>query len=82
MLAPRLVGSLAVWVKLLLYGIDQLLNPQRAVVDDVDRIVPDIRRKLQRSGLTSALGCMRRNMASESCELIPFPQGTCSFPPP
>ena len=49
MLAARLVSSLSVGVELLLYGVDQLFDPQRAMVNDVDRIIPDVGRELQRN---------------------------------
>lgn len=63
-LATRLVGSLPVRVKLLLYSVDQLLNPHGTVVDDVNRIIPNIGWKLQRNSWKSGLRCMRRNELS------------------
>lgn len=62
-LATRLVSSLPVRVKLLLYSVDQLLDPQRAVVDDMDRIIPDVRRKLQRFSLRTGLVACVATMA-------------------
>lgn len=58
MLAARLVSSLAIRVKLLLYGVDELLDSQRTVVNDVDRVIPNIRRKLQRNSSQSLIDSM------------------------
>ena len=45
--AARLVGSFAIRVKLVLYGVDQLVHSQRTVVNDLDRIIRHVRGELQ-----------------------------------
>lgn len=72
MLAARLVSPFSIRVELVLYGVDQLFDPQRAVMDDVDRIVSHIRGKLDHNSSQSELGCMRRSLCSQLCRGLTF----------